>query len=209
MKDELIKVIAQQSKMYILPDSTKVWMEAGSTIQYARAFNHKRAVWLEGNSLFEVTKRRGENFRVYINKAFIEVKGTCFQIKQNSESQNEITLMSGKIDFNIETTNECIPVKPMQRIIYNPQKGKIHINEFTKLHWKDGKFYLNDMSLTQLTQTINQLYNTNITLKDNVRKESAFTGTIRYDEPLTDVLTKICYSLNLNIDRANDQIIIY
>lgn len=207
--DEFITVIAERSRMHILQDNTKVWMEAGSSIKYPKAFSQNRKVWLKGNSLFEVTKNSGQNFRVFIDKAFIEVKGTCFLVKQNNKDKSEITLMSGKIDFNVETTKECIPVMPMQRIIFNPQKGETLINEFTKLNWENGKFQLNDMSLTQLIQTINQLYNTNIIIKDNIKKESAFTGTIRYDEDLTDVLNKICFSLNLNINRTNEQIIIY
>ena len=58
IEDEFIKVIAQQNQMYILPDSTKVWMEPGSSIKYAKAFNQKREVWLEGNSFFEVQTGR-------------------------------------------------------------------------------------------------------------------------------------------------------
>lgn len=38
----------------------------------------KREVWLEGESTFEVTKRKGRNFKVYIDQAFVEVKGTVF-----------------------------------------------------------------------------------------------------------------------------------
>lgn len=34
--------------------------------------------------IFEVYKHEGSFFQVHINKAFIEVKGTCFQIKQTN-----------------------------------------------------------------------------------------------------------------------------
>ena len=78
--NELVRIEAQQSMMYILPDSTKVWMKPGSSIQFAKDFNKDRKVWLSGNSLFEVYKHEGSTFQVYIDKAFIEVKGTCFHI---------------------------------------------------------------------------------------------------------------------------------
>ena len=52
INDEFIMVIAQQNQMHVLPDSTKVWMESGSSIKYTKAFNKKREVWLEGNSFF-------------------------------------------------------------------------------------------------------------------------------------------------------------
>ena len=72
--NELVRIEAQQSMMYILPDSTKVWMKPGSSIQFAKDFNKDRKVWLSGNSLFEVYKHEGSTFQVHINKAFIEVK---------------------------------------------------------------------------------------------------------------------------------------
>lgn len=209
MKDGLINITTQGSSMHLLPDSTKVWMEPGSSISYSKTFIQDRKVWLEGNSLFEVMKREGSTFQVYINKAYVEVKGTCFLIKQNSSDHNEITLINGSIDLNIENSNKSISMKPKQRVIYNPLEGETEIKEIADIKWEDGKFHLNNMSLTQLIQTINQLYNTNIILKKDVNRESAFTGTIRYDEPLTNVLNKVCFSLNLSKEQTGNQIIIY
>ena len=48
--------------------------------------------------IFEVYKHEGSFFQVHINKAFIEVKGTCFQIKQTNAEKNEITLFHGKLN---------------------------------------------------------------------------------------------------------------
>lgn len=209
IKEDFVKITAQESGMHLLPDNSKVWMEPGSSIKYSKSFTYDRKVWLEGNSLFEVSKHEGSTFQVYINKAYVEVKGTCFLIKQNSSDHNEITLINGSINFNIEAGEKSIPLKPMQRVIYNPLEGETEIKEIANLKWEDGKYLLNDMSLTQLIQTINQLYNTRIILTKDVNRKSAFTGTIRYDEPLTNVLNKICFSLNLNKEQVNDQIIIY
>ena len=57
--------------------------------------------------------------------------------------------------------------------------------------------------------TVNQMYNTNIVLKRNLGKKALFSGSIRYDETLDDVLDKICFSLNLTIETHNEQIIIH
>mgnify|MGYP002708637724 CR=1 FL=1 len=127
--NELIKITAQQNQMYTLPDSSKVWMEPGSSIQYAKSFNKERKVWLSGNSLFEVYKHEGSTFQVYIDKAFIEVKGTCFHIKQTDAEKNEITLFRGKIEFNIESTGQKTVMKPLQRVIYNPRNAEMRVEQ--------------------------------------------------------------------------------
>lgn len=197
LTDELIEVAAHQNRMYVLPDSTKVWMDAGSTIKYSKAFAKNRKVWLEGNSLFEVTKQKENTFKVYIDKAFIEVKGTCFLVKQSNAKRNEITLFNGKIEFNVKSTGEKTIMKPMQRVIYNPAKAETKIEKVANIKWENGKYNFTDIPLQELINTINDKYSSNITLAKDINQESAFTGSIRYDEPLEDVIEKICFSLNL------------
>lgn len=206
--NELIRVVAHQSRMYILPDSTKVWMNPGSSIQYAKDFNEDRRVWLEGNSLFEVYKHEGSTFQVYIDKAFIEVKGTCFLVKQDDITHNEITLFHGKIEFNVESTGQKVIMQPLQKVTYNVENAQTQIEQIANIKWENGKYNFKDIPLVQLIQTVNQMYKTNIVLKRRLGEESSFSGSIRYDETLDDVLEKICFSLNLTKDTHNEQIII-
>ena len=49
--NDFIEVTAQESQLYTLPDSSKVWMQKGSSLRYAKAFLKDRKVWLKGNSI--------------------------------------------------------------------------------------------------------------------------------------------------------------
>ncbi|MDE6988792.1 MAG: FecR family protein [Bacteroides acidifaciens] len=206
--DEFIKITAQQSQMYTLPDSTKVWMEPGSAIRYAKTFNKDRKVWLSGNSLFEVYKHEGSTFQVYIDKAFIEVRGTCFHVKQTNAEKNEITLFNGKIEFNVEATGQRTVMKPLQKVIYNPSNAETRIEQIANIKWENGKYNFTDIPLQELISIINQMYNSYVILDQGLNHESAFTGSIRYDEPLEDVVNKICFTLNLNKEEHANRIII-
>ncbi len=206
--DEFIKITAQQSQMYTLPDSTKVWMEPGSAIRYAKTFNKDRKVWLSGNSLFEVYKHEGSTFQVYIDKAFIEVRGTCFHVKQTNAEKNEITLFNGKIEFNVEATGQRTVMKPLQKVIYNPSNAETRIEQIANIKWENGKYNFTDIPLQELISIINQMYNSYVILDKGLNHESAFTGSIRYDEPLEDVVNKICFTLNLNKEEHANRIII-
>lgn len=208
-KRDLVKIEARQSKMYILPDGTKVWMEPGSSIQYIKDFNRNRKVWLSGNSLFEVSRHDGNTFQVYIDKAFIEVKGTCFLVNQDDAEQNEITLFNGKIEFNIESTGQKIVMQPLQKVTYNVNSAHAQIEYISKISWENGRYYFEDVPLAQLIETVNQMYKTNIVLTRDLKKKALFSGSIRYDETLEDVLDKICFSLDLTIETHNEQIIIH
>ena len=122
---EYISFTADKALMYMLPDSSKVWMKTGSNIRYAQNFGSQREVWLEGEALFDVTKGKKQHFIVHIPKAFIEVKGTSFQIKKNKYNKNEITLFEGEVEFNIQSTNQCIAMNPLDKIIYDPETADI------------------------------------------------------------------------------------
>lgn len=210
MQNEYVKIVAVQNELYILPDSSKVWMKKGSSIQYNKAFNEQRDVWLSGSSLFEVTTQNGHPFRVYIQKAMIEVKGTCFDIHQDSEmKKNEIILYNGKINFTPEN-NEEIEMSPHQKITHYIEEREILKENIKNMDWEDGKFYFKELPLPQLIETINTMYNSHIRLKVNNQViKSAFTGNIRYEESLEEVLHKICYSLDLNFQNQDNELIIY
>lgn len=205
---ELIKVIAKENRIHILPDSSKVWMQAGSSIQYSKAFHKERKVWLSGNSLFEVYKQEGSAFQVYINKAFIEVKGTCFLIKQNNATENEIMLFHGRIEFCVESSGLRTAMKPLQKMRYNPSTAQTELEDIVNINWENGKYKFTDIPLAELIQAINQMHNADITLGKEVNQESAFTGSIRYDESLDDIISKICFSLNLRKEEKNNKTII-
>lgn len=208
--ENYIEIQAKESRIYTLPDSSRVWMQSGSSIRYIADFNKKRDVWLTGNSLFEVKKHNGNPFRVYIQKAYIEVKGTCFSIKQNIERhEKEIILFNGKIDFHIDSKNKSIEISPMQKIIYDPYTAQTEIMNISNVNWINGRYYFENAPLSKLITIINKLYDTNIMLIVKIEKEAVFTGSIRYDEPLEDVVEKICFTLNLKKEKKNNQIIVF
>ena len=63
----------------MLPDSSRVWMHPGSSIRYPENFVQNRKVLVEKEIPdFDVYKQEGKHFIVYIDRAFVEVKGTSF-----------------------------------------------------------------------------------------------------------------------------------
>lgn len=208
--NDFIEVTAQESQLYTLPDSSKVWMQKGSSLRYAKAFLKDRKVWLKGNSFFEVMRQNGVPFQVYINQGMIEVKGTSFDIHQNQNQQtNEIILFCGKVDFTAEN-HETIEMQPFQKLTYYIKKDNITKEWLRNIKYKNGSLQFTNLPLKQLIETINSRYNSNIKLEGiNLKQQSAFTGKIRLEESLKDVLQKICYSLSLEMKANGNEIIIY
>ena len=195
---------------YVLPDSSVVWLAAGSTLSYQDDFLKERKVVLEGETSFEVKKMTGGSpFRVYFKDALVEVKGTEFNIKSDDEVA-EVTLFTGKIDFQV-TGQEAIEVKPAQRITYYIDSKTIETEtlDIEGYDWRKEEYNFTDKPLGELINLINKKYHTKVCFENKKNRDNLFTGTIRKDEELAKVLRKISISFGLNTRQEKYTIILY
>ncbi len=84
----------------VLPDGTKVWLNAASSITYPTVFNgEERQVQISGEVYLEVAKNPKMPFRVNVNgKAEVEVLGTHFNVNAyDDEISINTTLLEGSV----------------------------------------------------------------------------------------------------------------
>lgn len=84
----------------ILPDGSKVWLNAGSTINYTANFgiSGKREILLKGEAFFDVKHDAEHPFIVHTGKLNVVVLGTAFNVKAYpGDSVMETTLIRGKV----------------------------------------------------------------------------------------------------------------
>ena len=117
---EFIVPYGSKSKIK-LPDSSTVWINAGSQIKYSNQFNSKnRQVFLSGEAYFDV-KESKHSFIVLTPKVHIKVLGTRFNVKAYPDEKTvETTVMKGMVEiFSAKTKNprnKSIVLKPKQQI---------------------------------------------------------------------------------------------
>lgn len=82
-----------------LPDGSKVWLNAGSTIRYSQhSFRKNREVYLEGEAYFDVSKKPGNLFIVKTSDLNIKVYGTRFNVRSYPEENKiQTTLVEGSV----------------------------------------------------------------------------------------------------------------
>lgn len=85
----------------VLPDSSSVWMNAGSTLRYGSNFNQQeRNVYIEGEAYFQVTKNAEKPFFVNTSVITLKVLGTSFNVKAYPEENHiETTVESGTVQL--------------------------------------------------------------------------------------------------------------
>lgn len=189
----------------ILPDSTVIYLNAGSKIKYSiDGKNGAREVFLDGEAWFDVKKNNEKHFIVHTSFYTINVTGTQFNVKAY-ESDNIIatTLEEGQII--IQSTEslglaEDISIKPGEQAIFNKESKKLTIeNVNTKLitSWKDNKLVLVNMSLQELVILLERKYGVEIEIKNTELLNLHFDGTIK-NESIIELLDIIQYALPIN-----------
>ncbi|MBN1181660.1 MAG: FecR family protein [Bacteroidales bacterium] len=112
----------------LLPDGTKVWINAGTEIIYKQNYGTKtRTISLAGEAYFDVANDEAHPFIVNTGDLKIKALGTKFNVKAYPEENTVLTtLEEGKIDVQIVKPNgkiQSIVILPGQNIAYQ-KSGK-------------------------------------------------------------------------------------
>lgn len=125
-----------------LPDGTRVWLNAASTLRYPTSFSSlkERKVELSGEAYFEVAKNKAVPFRVAAINQLVEVLGTHFNITSYKDDGTvKTTLLEGRVRINKKTI-----LKPGQQAVNIDSTIYISkIDPETAIEWKNGKFSFN------------------------------------------------------------------
>lgn len=126
-----------------LPDGTRVWLNAASSLRFPAVFNNEeRVVELEGEAYFEVAKRvktgnttlkqgRGERlpFIVKTGGQVVEVLGTHFNINAyRDESWTRTTLLEGSVRVTANTASPApaaFAASGMSKVLVPGQQSRI------------------------------------------------------------------------------------
>ena len=142
-----------ETKMVVLPDSSKVWLNSATTLTYDSDFNKKdREVTLSGEAFFDVSKNPSKPFIVRMSDASITVKGTSFNVSAyDGENGIQAALLTGQIQF--QTGRDYIYLSPGEVIFYDRidrSMGKYRRDVSQYLSWLDGKLDCESVTLDWL-----------------------------------------------------------
>lgn len=164
-----------------LPDGSKVWLNAASSITYPAAFAGKeRTVTIKGEVYFEVAKNENMPFHVKANNITVDVLGTSFNIMAyEDEPAIKTTLITGAIKVNGHL------LKPGQQAVNERITDNADIEE--AIAWKNGLFEFNQQSIVSIMQQISRWYDVDIQYQGTI-KSKTFTGQISRYAEITTVL---------------------
>lgn len=171
----------------ILPDGTKVWLNAGSKLNYPVSFKGRRdrEVDLSGEAYFEVKKDKEQPFIVKSAHQQIKVLGTHFNISAYPEDADvKTTLLEGSVEVNAKTI-----LKPGEQSVLSHDQIRVEqVDTEISVAWKNGDFMFKNEPLENIMQKIARWYNVDVIYADQLVSKKKFGGTISKFKNVSEVL---------------------
>ena len=190
----------------VLPDGSKVWLNAASSLKYPTAFTgRERNVELKGEAYFEVAKNKNSPFLVKCSNQLVQVLGTHFNINNYAdEPQTKTTLLEGSVKATAGKESVLL-IPGQQAVLTNTgQSGKIKVIKAIDIDevmaWKNGNFQFNNTGVKSVLRQISRWYDVDVEYSGNI-PDDHFKGTFSRNVNASNVLKVLQVSgINFKIE---------
>jgi len=169
----------------VLPDGSRVWLNAASSLKYTIAFaGNKRTVELSGEGYFEITKDPAHPFEVRAGGSLVQVLGTHFNINAYAnEPQVRVVLAEGSVKLNNTTI-----LKPGEEGSVDGS-GSVKTTQAdveSTLAWTKGQFIFKQAPLDAVMRQVERWYNCEVIFDANITDH--FNASASRNVPVSKLL---------------------
>jgi transmembrane sensor len=196
----------------VLPDGTKVWLNAASSLTFPVAFNGaERKVKVSGEAYFEVAQQASKPFKVEVSDGTeIQVLGTHFNINAYpDESSMNTTLLEGRVKVVTSAASQQLaPGEQAQVPAHATYVKLVHDADVQQVTaWKDGSFAFSHADLPTVMRQLSRWYDIQVTYEGDIPK-ATFSGEIDRSLTLVQVLKGLAATeIHYRIENGNRLII--
>lgn len=175
-----------------LPDGSRVWLNAASSLTFPANFNgNDRKVTLKGEAYFEVAKNQGKPFivsSIVANRTQeVKVLGTHFNVNgYENEETIKTTLLEGSVQVSSGAGVKVL--QPGQQSVLDQNKINIYqVDANQAIDWKNGDFVFSDEGIHSIMRKLERWYDIEVVYQQNI-PEIGFGAEISRTKKLSEVL---------------------
>lgn len=193
-REQIVEVFTAygETRHIILPDSSEVWLNSGSNIQYRSKFKgDSRSISLDGEAYFSVRKNTSKPFVVKTSSLTVDVLGTEFNVKAYMDDSKTITTLNrGEIRV-ITVSDQSRILLPNEQLTYNNHTSdisvqKVYTNNISA--WKSGQLIFIEATLDEMLQTLERRFNVSFESENIESSEQGYTIKFLKDDSIESVL---------------------
>lgn len=207
-----IEALYGERKHFFLPDSSEVWINAGTNLKYPKKFkSDHRTVSLDGEAYFSVREDKTKPFTVETPQLSVKVLGTKFNVKAYStETKTITTLASGKVEVTTNKNAHKV-LNPNEQLVFDHNNETIDITEIPANEtdsWRTGQLVFNDATFDEIMQTLERHFNASIITGTDFTYNSDKRYTVKFlkDEDIDTILMILEDVIGFSFHRNGPQI---
>jgi ferric-dicitrate binding protein FerR (iron transport regulator) len=199
-------------KFLLLPDSTQVWLNAASTLEFPQSFeDDKREVFLSGEAYFDVKHANKVPFIIHTGNISTTVLGTAFNIKAYPGRKNIIVSVSrGKVRVNYED-KEVATLTQGQQVKVSKQDSRLVEKKAAMSEaaaWQRGNMVYDDEPIEDIIADLERIYDVHIQVKDLAIQRLHVSTSFNREIGIEQALQVLCELTDTKLKQADGLFII-
>ena len=195
-----------------LNDSTRVWISAGSQIEYPEKFGkNERTVSIEGKVYFEVATDAERPFFVKTEAYTVKALGTSFEVNAFRFRQiSDVTLVEGKVEiFDAKWTSLCT-LNPGQQFEIDKLTNRFDLHRVDAemfAAWHGGKLEFDGLTFAEIAKTLERHYNVRIILEEGIAKNQKLVGSLSFQKDIHEMMRTIALVIPIKYDVQTNTVV--
>ncbi len=175
----------------ILPDGSRVWLNAQSVLRYPVTFStRERSVTFRGEAYFDIVSAARAPFHIETDGQRIEVLGTTVNLTAYDTGPTATTLVSGSVRVTNTISGKSTVLQPGQQARLSGSDMRILPADIDAVSgWKDGTFIFHDEDLGTLMLQLSRWYDFEVDPEALPKKR--FAGILPRNTQLSKILQVI------------------
>lgn len=191
----------------VLPDSTKIWLNACSRLVYPVTFmKENRSVVLEGEAYFEVRRNEKVPFVVKTPKTDVKVLGTEFNVCDYPDRPDfELALLKGSVELLPANWTNAYRMKAGEQILFKEGRyvsSTIEDTDYFK--WKEGLLCFRDQPISEIIDKLSLYFDVKIHVENQKLLNEGYTGKFLVKDGIEQVLKVLQLEHRFTYVKNND-----
>jgi len=198
-----------------LPDGSKVWLNAASTLKFPLNFSStkERKIELSGEAYLEVVKDAKHPFKVRTDHQLLQVLGTDFNICNYIDDRiAKTTVLEGSLRLrafgdNVSSPDEVLLKAGEQATLSRGVVSVIKADTAAAMAWKNGLFIFHNEPLDNIMKRVSRWYDVDVVYQD-VDPRKTFDVRVSRFEHVSKVLNLLELSGRVHFKMEPGKIIV-
>lgn len=199
-----------------LPDSSTVYLGAGSEISYPEEFSgNTRELKLKGEAFFQVKKKPRKPFIIHTGNVSTRVLGTSFKVEAFKNKPISVLVSTGKVRVDRTIKNKLQPIAVLlpgdyvtwDELKLKSIKGIVPVTDVE--NWKAGRLVFRSAELQEITEVLERWYDMDIHINTQKLAKRMVRVNLTTNISIDKVMKILSLSGNFKYKINQQQITIY